>query len=159
MGIVTIDTLKAFGFKFKEDKKESIAVIISNHEKDYYDAALSPQLADDFVTDPAAARFQSLREGWIDEDNCRQKSIDYGVNYWCAWWIIKELSYSIIDGYVGTPTSKNKEHLNASAVFGNETYNNASRTAYNVTLKIMEDIDDFPEFTEARDLSSFSFYN
>lgn len=158
MAIVTINTLASYGFIFKDALTSDVELIITNKERDYLDAALSPQLADVFISDPDAVRFQEIREGWIDDDNCRQKGLDYGINYWCAWWIVKELSYSVIDGYVGQPESDNKLRVDAPVVFGNEAYNEASNTAYNVTLKIEEDSDNFEEFTEGHCLGYKSFY-
>lgn len=158
MGVVTRQTLLSFGYNFKDDQNLEIDAIIANHEKDYYDAALSPQLADVYITDPSDARFSAIRATFIDDNNNRQKGLDHGANAWCAWWIVKENSLSIINGKITTPTSKNEPRLDAPQVWGKETYNLASDAAYAVTVKVMEDSETFPEFTEGECLEHQSFW-
>lgn len=160
MALVTTSTLKSFGFGFKTGSEADAIIdrVIGLHEKDYYDAALSPQLSDVYVSDPTIARFSEIREGFIDENNCRQKGLDYGVNAWCAWWIVKDGSLSIVDSKVSTPSSQNTIRLDANNDWGNEVYNFASKVVDSVTINIIENKEIFPEFTEGRSLGLKKYF-
>jgi len=158
--IVTTDTLAKFGFNFDTDDSailERVGDIIALYEKQYIDAVLSPELADVFNTSPELGRFEELRTGWIDDCHTRQLGLDYGVNYWCAFYIIQDGSFSMIDRAITTAKSENSVRLDQQ--FINSTYNASSNAGYECTRYILDNQTNFPEFTEAVNLGSRSNYN
>lgn len=157
--IVTVDTLAKYGFNFDSDDsaiQERIDEVISIFEKDLFDAALSPELSDVFIDDVDADRFAEIRAGWIDDDHIRQRGLDYAVNYWCAYHIIQDGSFSMVDRVITTSTSENSVRLDDS--FVNTVFNKASEASAAVSCKVGDD-DDFEEFTEAQWLGTRSNFN
>lgn len=158
MAIVTIQTLASFTFTFQDSLTDRINEIIAANEDDYLNKALSPQLAEVFKADPDDARFESIRNGWIDDNNISQKGLDYGINNWCYYFILKDKSLNTIDGKISAATSDNKKRLPSDMALGFEIWNKAARVSIELNKKLESEPESFPEFTNGECIKLRTFF-